>query len=89
MSRLSASLLSIAFLAAFAQAPCAAAADATVKQACSHDYKKFCVGSRLRAGGSEKCMRDHASQLSDACKVAWADEHPPSEAGATSSKNAP
>jgi hypothetical protein len=69
-------------LALAASAAVAAPDDLTpaVKQACRTDYKKYCIGSRLRPGGAVKCMREHAALLSDTCKVAWADSHPPDEA---------
>jgi len=51
-----------------------------VKHACRTDYKKYCLGSRLRPGGSVNCMREHAALLSDTCKEAWADSHPPDQA---------
>ena len=51
-----------------------------VKHARKDDYKKYCVGSRLRPGGATKCMRAHAALLSDNCKIAWAASHPPDQA---------
>jgi hypothetical protein len=38
------------------------------RQVCKDDYKKFCATARFNA---VKCMRAHASDLSDACKAAW------------------
>jgi hypothetical protein len=69
-------------LALAASAALAAPDDLTpaVKQACRTDYKKYCIGSRLRPGGSVKCMREHAALLTDTCKIAWAESHPPDEA---------
>jgi hypothetical protein len=41
-----------------------------VRRACMADFHKFCDGPKALLGPM-KCMRAHASELSDACKAAW------------------
>jgi hypothetical protein len=40
------------------------------RQACAADYKQFCAGIRPGEGRIRKCMSDHLSKLSEACRQA-------------------
>lgn len=51
-------------------APTSAADADSLRQACMADFHKFCSGARAVLGPM-KCMRQHAAELSDACKSAW------------------
>lgn len=47
------------------------------KQACQPDVEKFCAGVTPGGGVVMQCLKQHASELSDACKAVHARAHRP------------
>jgi hypothetical protein len=47
------------------------------RQACQPDVEKFCAGIAPGAGAIRQCLRQHASELSDACKAVHAGHQGP------------
>jgi len=43
-----------------------------VREACQADFLKFCAGAGSDRASRMQCMRSHATDLSDACKAAFA-----------------
>lgn len=43
-----------------------------MRGACQADFQKFCADIQPGGGARMQCMRQHASELSDACKAAFA-----------------
>lgn len=42
-----------------------------MRQACQADFQKFCADVQPGGGARMQCMRQHAAELSDACKAAF------------------
>ena len=43
-----------------------------MRQACKADFQKFCSDVQPGGGARMQCMRQHAADLSDVCKAAFA-----------------
>jgi hypothetical protein len=43
-----------------------------MRQACQADFEKFCADVQPGGGARIRCLRQHAADLSDACKAAFA-----------------
>jgi hypothetical protein len=41
-----------------------------MKAACGEDSKRLCADAKSGGGGIVRCLREHESELSDACKQA-------------------
>ena len=47
------------------------------RNACGADAKKLCSGTKPGRGGLMACLKEHESELSDACKTAMSKHQPP------------
>jgi hypothetical protein len=61
-------------IAAASLTPAAAQQDqrAALREACTADYQRLCVGVRPGGGRILKCLQDQSDKLSDGCKTALA-----------------
>jgi hypothetical protein len=65
---------SIAVVAIFVLLPCISMAEpAPLREACRNDVKALCGSVQPGGGRIRDCMREHRTQLSNACKLAIAD----------------
>ena len=56
------------------------------RQACQPDVEKFCASIPPGGGAIRQCLRQHASELSDACKAVHAGHQGPPPASAPAGK---
>jgi hypothetical protein len=63
-------LATAAMLALALTTMAARAQDATVRQACSSDFRSVCSGVSPGGGRIKQCMVDNFDKLSDGCKAA-------------------
>ena len=66
--------ISIAAVAIFVVVPCLSmAGPGPLHEACRNDVKALCGSVQSGGGRIHDCMREHRTQLSNACKLAIAD----------------